>query len=51
VLEQFAANLPKMKALLIATLAELPVLDGSQLWAQLYGAASPSFEFPPLMQG
>jgi 5'-methylthioadenosine phosphorylase len=46
VLEQFAANLPRMRALLVATLAELPVIDGSELWAQTYGATPPPFELP-----
>ena len=46
VLEQFAVNLPRMRALLVATLSELPVVDGSELWAETYGALTPPFELP-----
>ena len=46
VLEQFAANLPKLRDLLVATLAELPDDPSSSEAAQVYAAGPPPFELP-----
>ncbi|MGX7680887.1 S-methyl-5'-thioadenosine phosphorylase [Jatrophihabitans sp. DSM 45814] len=44
VLEQFAANLPRLRQLLVATLAELPEVSGDELRAEIYGDSKPPFE-------
>jgi 5'-methylthioadenosine phosphorylase len=46
VLEQFAANLPRLRELLVAALAELPAVSGDELFAELYGTTPPPFELP-----
>jgi 5'-methylthioadenosine phosphorylase len=46
VLEAFAANLPKMRDLLVATLAELPAEQGDCGCASVYGDTKPPFELP-----
>jgi 5'-methylthioadenosine phosphorylase len=46
VLEQFAANLPRLRALLIATVAELPPEFADELYAEVYGSIAPPFELP-----
>jgi 5'-methylthioadenosine phosphorylase len=46
VLAQFAAHLPRMRDLLVATLAELPVISGEDLYAEVYGGHPPPFELP-----
>lgn len=46
VLETFAANLPKMRELLVATLAELPAEQGDCGCADVYGETKPPFELP-----
>jgi 5'-methylthioadenosine phosphorylase len=46
VLEAFAANLPTMRDLLVATLAELPTEQGDCGCAAAYGDTKPPFELP-----
>jgi 5'-methylthioadenosine phosphorylase len=46
VLEQFAANLPRLRDLLVATLGELPDTDGQALYDELYGSTPPPFPLP-----
>jgi len=46
VLEAFAANLPKLRDLLIATLAELPAEQGDCACGSVYGDTKPPFELP-----
>jgi 5'-methylthioadenosine phosphorylase len=46
VLEAFAANLPKLRDLLVATLAELPAEQGDCACADVYRDTKPPFELP-----
>ncbi|HEY2042117.1 MAG TPA: S-methyl-5'-thioadenosine phosphorylase [Jatrophihabitans sp.] len=46
VLEQFAANLPKLRELLVAGLAELPSEQGDCPCGTVYDDAAPPFELP-----
>ena len=46
VLEQFAANLPRLRELLVATLAELPEVAGQRLYDEVYGSTPPPFRLP-----
>jgi 5'-methylthioadenosine phosphorylase len=46
VLEQFAANLPRLRALLIATLAEFPAASADEVYAEVYGSVVPPFDLP-----
>jgi 5'-methylthioadenosine phosphorylase len=46
VLEAFAANLPKLRDLLVATLAELPAEQSDCGCASVYGDIKPPFELP-----
>jgi 5'-methylthioadenosine phosphorylase len=46
VLEQFAANLPKLRDLLVAALAKLPAEQGDCPCAGVYGDTPPPFELP-----
>jgi 5'-methylthioadenosine phosphorylase len=46
VLEQFAANLPKLRTLLLATLGELPLPAPDTLYREVYGNTPPPFELP-----
>jgi 5'-methylthioadenosine phosphorylase len=46
VLEQFAANLPRLRTLLVATLAELPAVDRDAAFTEVYGSTPPAFDLP-----
>lgn len=46
VLEQFAANLPRLRELLLATLAQLPVRSPEEYRSEVYGTTPPPFELP-----
>jgi 5'-methylthioadenosine phosphorylase len=46
VLKAFAANLPKLRELLVATLAQLPAQQTDCECAAVYGDTSPPFELP-----
>ncbi len=46
VLQTFAANLPKLRELLVATLAELPAEQGYCDCAAVYGDTQPPYELP-----
>ena len=46
VLEQFAANLPRLRDVLVATLGELPDVDPEAVYAEVYGSNPPPFELP-----
>jgi 5'-methylthioadenosine phosphorylase len=46
VLETFAANLPKLRELLVATLAELPEGQGDCGCAEVFGDTTPPYELP-----
>ncbi len=46
VLAQFAANLPRLRDLLVATLAELEPVDSAAYQAELYGSSPAPFALP-----
>ena len=46
VLEQFAANLPRLRELLVATVAELPEVDPDAVYAEVYGGNPPPYQLP-----
>jgi 5'-methylthioadenosine phosphorylase len=46
VFEQFAANLPRLRTLLVASLAELPEIDHDTSVHDVYGATAPAFTLP-----
>lgn len=46
VLQTFAANLPKLRELLVATLAELPAEQGECGCAQVFGDTTPPYQLP-----
>ncbi len=46
VLEQFAANLPRLRELLVATVRGLPLDQADCTCAQVYGATPPPFPLP-----
>jgi 5'-methylthioadenosine phosphorylase len=46
VLEQFAANLPRLRELLVATVSELPDVPGECECGHVYDEVEPSFELP-----
>jgi 5'-methylthioadenosine phosphorylase len=46
VLETFAANLPKLRGLLLGTLAELPAEQGDCPCAQVFGDTTPPYDLP-----
>jgi 5'-methylthioadenosine phosphorylase len=46
VLEQFAANLPRLRELLVATVARLPAEQGDCACGATYAAAPPPFDLP-----
>lgn len=46
VLEQFAANLPRLRELLVATVAELPEVDPDAVYADVYGDNPPPYQLP-----
>jgi 5'-methylthioadenosine phosphorylase len=46
VLEMFAANLPNLRRLLVATLAELPAEQGDCGCAQVFGDTPPPYDLP-----
>ena len=45
-LEQFAANLPVLRELLVATVAALPAAQDDCLCGQVYADTAPAFELP-----
>jgi 5'-methylthioadenosine phosphorylase len=46
VLAEFAANLPRLRELLVATIEQLPAGQGHCPCAAVYDAVSPPFELP-----
>jgi 5'-methylthioadenosine phosphorylase len=46
VLEQFAANLPELRSLLVATVAALPAAQDGCVCGQVYAGTQPAFELP-----
>lgn len=46
VMEQFAANIPRLRAWLVRTVAALPAEQGGCVCAQVYAATTPPFELP-----
>ncbi len=46
VMEQFAANIPRLRAWLARTVAALPAEQGDCVCAQVYAATTPPFELP-----
>ena len=46
VLEQFAANLPVVRELLVATVAALPIQQADCVCGKVYADTPPTFELP-----